>query len=788
VGDDSSPACTSSGGNSVTVTVWPHALTTQALAICQGESVVLGGAPQTVPGIYTDSLTTFHGCDSIIVSTLVVNGLDTVYLTAESCNPANVGTVTQVLQNQYGCDSTIITTTTFTTTLTTILSGSTCNPAAAGVFTQNLTTAEGCDSTVITTVALLPSDTTLLFGSSCNPASVGSFTQNLTNQFGCDSTVIRTVIFSLSDTTLVSSATCDPTSVGIFTQNLTTPEGCDSTVITTVALLPSNLTNLASTSCDPADVGVFTQNLTNQFGCDSTVVLTVSYSASVTTQLSSTTCDQTAAGIFTQTLTTVGGCDSIVITTVALLPSDLTNLTASSCNPMDTGVFEQIFTNQFGCDSTVVTTITLTPPGQCGVVASLMGSTIPCGETNGPLTLTVTLGTPPFNYAWTGPQSGSGTAAQVNVPQIIGNLPPGTYSVTVTAANGLTTTVSAVIGQILPPTLSAQVSSNYNGFAVSCFGETDGSATATPAGGQAPFGFVWSNGATAPTATSLATGNYMVTVTDANGCKASSAVSLNGPTALEIEFGVNDLNCFGQNDGTVSVLPSGGTAPYTYSLDGGAPQSAGTFAGLAAGIFEIAVTDANGCQTAEFIGVNAPVPVSVDLGDDLFIELGDQVVLNAIVSLPFDSLANVVWQGLGTEECPGCLAQPIAPLFTTTYSLTVTGNNGCSDNDQVTIYVDRRRKVYVPSAFSPNGDGLNDEFMIFSDAESVKQVKSFLVFSRWGETVFQYFNFLPNDPAYGWNGEHRGERMNPAVFVWFAEVEFKDGEVLLLEGDVNLVR
>ena len=281
---------------------------------------------------------------------------------------------------------------------------------------------------------------------------------------------------------------------------------------------------------------------------------------------------------------------------------------------------------------------------------------------------------------------------------------------------------------------------------------------------------------------------YTVTVTDANGCTASNTVTLLGPAALEIEFSVNDLNCFGQNSGAVTALPSGGVAPYSYALNGGAPQSASTFAGLAAGTFEVQATDANGCQTAEFIGINAPVPVNVNLGEDQFIELGDQAVLNAIVSLPFDSVASAQWQGLDSVECPGCLDQPIVPLFTTTYAVTITGSNGCSDSDSVTVYVNRKRKVYVPSAFSPNGDGVNDEFMIFADLKSVKRVKSFLVFSRWGETVFQYFNFQPNDPAYGWDGMHRGQLMDPAVFVWFAEVEFTDGEVLLLEGDVNLMR
>ena len=77
--------------------------------------------------------------------------------------------------------------------------------------------------------------------------------------------------------------------------------------------------------------------------------------------------------------------------------------------------------------------------------------------------------------------------------------------------------------------------------------------------------------------------------------------------------------------------------------------------------------------------------------------------------------------------------------------------------------------------------------MIYGGKE-VKEIKSFLVFSRWGETIFQYYNFQPNNPVYGWNGKHRDELMNSAVFTWFAEVEFVDGLVKLFEGNVNLIR
>ncbi|MFQ5447408.1 MAG: gliding motility-associated C-terminal domain-containing protein, partial [Saprospiraceae bacterium] len=209
---------------------------------------------------------------------------------------------------------------------------------------------------------------------------------------------------------------------------------------------------------------------------------------------------------------------------------------------------------------------------------------------------------------------------------------------------------------------------------------------------------------------------------------------------------------------------------------------------LSAGAYQITVLDAGDCESSEIILINVPLPVSVGLGEDRFIESGDGLILEAIVNVPFDSLASVVWSPLDSAECPTCLTQPVVPLFTTTYSISITAENGCTDEDTLTVFVDRKKHVYVPNAFSPNGDGANDVFRIFAKPGTVKKIKSFLVFNRWGETVFQYFNFQPNDPAYGWDGTYRGQQMDPAVFAWFAVIEFLDGKTKVFEGDVTLVR
>jgi gliding motility-associated-like protein len=101
--------------------------------------------------------------------------------------------------------------------------------------------------------------------------------------------------------------------------------------------------------------------------------------------------------------------------------------------------------------------------------------------------------------------------------------------------------------------------------------------------------------------------------------------------------------------------------------------------------------------------------------------------------------------------------------------------------------VRRDKGIYAPTAFSPNSDGENDVFMLYAGPQ-IAQIKTFMVFNRWGETVHQKFESVPNDPSQGWDGMHRGKPLDPAVFTWFAEVEYIDGRVEIYKGDVSLVR
>jgi gliding motility-associated-like protein len=742
-------------------------------------------------GVFTQNYISTNGCDSIVTTTVDLLPSSMTNVFGQSCNPAEVGVFTKVLNNWYGCDSMVITTIDFFSLDTTYLTAGNCDPALTGVFTKVLTTAQGCDSVLVTTVSLLPSDTTFLFGRSCNPSQVGVFTNSLNNKWGCDSTVITTIDFFRLDTTYLTASSCDPAATGVFTNTLLTSAGCDSVLITTVSLLPSDTTYLFAESCNPALVGVFTNVLNNRWGCDSTVIRTVSLLPSNQVALQSTTCNPADAGVFVYNLSNQFGCDSIVTETVSLLPRDTTYLTSGTCEPGQVGTSFVSLTNQWGCDSTVITQVSLLPASSCSVIITVSGSTIPCGATTGAVSVTATLGEPPFNFSvlQNGVQAAAGTINAIGTPQIVSGLAPGAYTVVVSSANGFSTTAQATIIQLFPPALSASVASDFNGFAVSCAGEQDGSAKATATGGLLPYSFAWSSGANGNQINNIGAGAYKVTVTDGNNCTNTASVTLNEPSPLSFSFTVSDPDCFGQNNGSITANAAGGVPPYRYTLTGRPSQGTNVFTGLAAGTYDVTVTDANDCQQEETIVVNPAVILHVSLGDDQIIALGESALLQAVVNVPEDSIDRVVWTpSFDGTACPQCLTQTAAPFVSTTYSIQVTANNGCRDEDKVIVYVDRRRYVYVPNVFSPNEDGVNDKFSVFAKEGTVKNIKSLQLFDRWGEAVYDLYNFQPNDPNIGWDGRFRNQPMNPGVYVWVLEVEFIDGVTEVYSGDVMVQR
>lgn len=275
-----------------------------------------------------------------------------------------------------------------------------------------------------------------------------------------------------------------------------------------------------------------------------------------------------------------------------------------------------------------------------------------------------------------------------------------------------------------------------------------------------------------------------------NGCTATDSVLVSENAPFDPEILPDQPRCE-ETQGQLTVTGvSGGTPPFLYSADGGATfQGSPVFAGLLPGVYAVVVQDALGCETIpEESQLLSPQPVEITLEASVELFQGNSYQINTQLNLPDSAIVTAVWTPSAGLSCADCLRPLATPLQTTGYTLEVTDLNGCFARAVIQIVVDERAGIFVPNIFSPNGDGENDRFFIFANDANIREIRSFLVFDRWGEMVFEYYRFLPNNPAYGWDGAFRGKPLDPAVFVWFAEIELIDGRVEVLKGDVLLKR
>lgn len=269
-----------------------------------------------------------------------------------------------------------------------------------------------------------------------------------------------------------------------------------------------------------------------------------------------------------------------------------------------------------------------------------------------------------------------------------------------------------------------------------------------------------------------------------NGCSTLDSIQVEAITApiAGLDLQTTFPGC--SNDAGGSILVNeviGGTAPFIFQLNEGAELNTGTFTQLRAGTYTLHVRDVNGCEWEESIAIQEASPIHVDLGLDLIINSGDSIQLTAQTSAT--EIVSYQWD-------PAVATGPtamVSPVVSTSYGITVTDNNGCSATDRVLITVQKTRPYFIPNAFSPDGDGSNDRFTVMTGPDVVN-IPTFRIYDRWGHLVYERNNIPPNDPNLGWDGQHNGQLMNAAVFVYYVELEYSDGWVESVQGDVALLR
>jgi gliding motility-associated-like protein len=303
---------------------------------------------------------------------------------------------------------------------------------------------------------------------------------------------------------------------------------------------------------------------------------------------------------------------------------------------------------------------------------------------------------------------------------------------------------------------------------IRCFGENNGSATATISGGSGGYTYSWNTTPvqTTPTINNLKPGTYIVTLNATNACTIKDTAIIIEPQKLNLSLQNVSEKC-DNNNGSLTANISGGTTPYTYLWSNGITTA--TNNNLSEGNYSLHVSDARGCvkDSNNIVVINYINPAKAALGQDTTICPGEKLILSP------GNFATYLWQD-----------NSIAPTFEVTqtgnYSVAVTDADGCKSNDAIEVEV-ICIDIFFPTGFTPNNDGKNEGFGPGGKLNSVKNY-SFKVYSRYGDIIFQ-----SNNPYQQWDGKIKGIPSASGTYIWYAQYEV-NGRKRSQQGSILLLR
>ena len=434
-------------------------------------------------------------------------------------------------------------------------------------------------------------------------------------------------------------------------------------------------------------------------------------------------------------------------------------VTTQDLTGVSSGTYSVVVTDANGC--TISDNYTVLQPDE-PVTSSVEATDVKCiGGSDGFILSSVSGGIAPYTYLW------SNGATTPNIT----NIPAGTYTLTVTDANGCTSFTGATVNE---PTSGPTLTFTTND--VSCFGGSDGLIGMSASGGTLPLYYNWGTGESilfsqeGDTLNYLSAGDYIIIVTDANGCQFRDTATINEPTLLVTENITVDNLCFGDAAGLIDVTNSGGTPPYSVQWSTG--QTSEDLTDLFAGWYYYEVTDANNCKVKDSAEILEPSRLwhnsivtytsCIDVNDgSIEVEVGGGVP-------PYD----FVWDH-------GAFGPDIYNLEPGDYQVIFYDANDCSDTIDYVIYGRDTSCIDIPNTFTPDGDLYNDTWVIGNiDLYPNAMV---VVYNKWGNEIFKsQGQYTP------WDGTVNGRPLPSEVYYYIIVLNNSTGEEYT--GTITIVR
>jgi|GEM_PF-308173 len=529
---------------------------------------------------------------------------------------------------------------------------------------------------------------------------------------------------------------------------------------------PGNFVNLSA--------GIYTISAVDINSCQRDSVIVVNEPQPLASSFSST-----------DVLCNGGNDGGIIITASGGLPPYTYTINTTPTQSNNTGIFSGLFVGNYtiniidsnGC-AIQVGPIAITEPPAISF-NNVATQDVGCfGDSTGSISVSAIGGTGLLSFSLS-PSLGTQTS-----PGLFENLPSALYIITATDANGCTSTTNVNVNQ--NPEI---IFTSIVGTEPVCSYDNNGSISASASGGIGSISYYFNDGTTTvgPSSTAfypnIGAGIYIITAVDALGCSKDTIYELNGPDSIRLSsLEVFELNCLDSKDGKVFATATGGRgSTYTYQLLPGLQlNTSGRFVGLAAGTYTLTITDSARCSwdtTIIILPSSNPMISTINKDDLDCIGSGNEGAAEVIVSggtPPYIYL----W-----STTPAETNARVTGLYFGYYTVDIADANGCVHRD--TVYIEPGpccTEIFIPSAFSPNGDGNNDNFGVHTNAGI--QLIQFEVRNRWGEKVFK-----TNDYNQTWDGKYKGEASLPGTYFYLFKYKcLTDGVIYTKGGDLTLIR